>query len=327
MMNFRNLRRGIVAVAALATVALAGTACTRPATQQAGDSGAIRISVGVDPSYAPFFLAEQEGMFEAAGLDVRIVQTEGGAASAQNVVAGTSEMSGNADSTALTVMAANPSLRALGVYEESTRYFQVVVREGIDPKSIRKIGVFPGIGLYFTDLYLMSLGLDPATVEHITTGPPEQPALLGRGDIDAFVSFDPWVGQAVAGGGRVVATSGDFGAKYTQWLVASEGWLAANEKVAAEVFDVLADAAAIVDADPDRAARAVSASIRLDPAEARRTVDQIDFGARDFTDEDIARAEDLVTFFRAQGKIGGAVDTGLVLRRGWLTEHVLGAPA
>lgn len=76
---------------------MAGTACTRPATQQAGESGAIRISVGVDPSYAPFFLAEQEGMFEAAGLDGRIVQTEGGAASAQNVVAGTSEMSGDAD--------------------------------------------------------------------------------------------------------------------------------------------------------------------------------------------------------------------------------------
>ncbi|MGI5220342.1 ABC transporter substrate-binding protein [Nocardia sp. CA-290969] len=327
MMKFRPRARGIAAVAALVALTLAAAACTRPATQQETGSGPIRISVGVDPSYAPFFVAEQEGMFEKAGLDVRIVQTEGGAASAQNVVAGTSELSGNADSTALTVMAANPSLRALGVYEESDRYFQVVVRAGIEPEQIRKVGVFPGIGLYFTDLYLRSIGLDPAAIEQVTTGPPDHPALLGRGDIDAFVSFDPWVSQAVAGGARVVATSGDFGARYTQWLVATEAWLSANEETAAQVFDVVSEAAAIVDADPDRAARAVAASIQQDPAEARRTVEQIDFGVRDFTDEDIARANDLVTFFREQGKIGGSVDTGQVLRRGWVDQHLRGAPA
>lgn len=326
-MEFVNWRRGAAALGVLVALASATAACTRPATQQETSSGPIRISVGVDPSYAPFFVAEQEGMFERAGLDVRVVQTEGGAASAQNVVAGTSELSGNADSTALTVMAANPSLRALGVYEESDRYFQVVVREGIEPKQIRTVGVFPGIGLYFTDLYLRSIGLDPAAVELVTTSPPDHPALLGRGDIDAFVSFDPWVGQAVAGGGRVVATSGDFDARYTQWLVATDAWLSANEEVAAQVFDVLAEAAAIVDTDPDRATRAVAAAIQQDPAEARRTIDQIDFGVRDFTDEDIARANDLVTFFREQGKIGGSVDTGQVLQRGWVDEHVLGAAA
>ncbi|NKY58399.1 ABC transporter substrate-binding protein [Nocardia flavorosea] len=324
-MEFGRWRRGAAALGVLVALVSATAACTRPATQQATGSGPIRISVGVDPSYAPFFVAEQEGMFERAGLDVRVVQTEGGAASAQNVVAGTSELSGNADSTALTVMAANPSLRALGVYEESDRYFQVVVREGVEPNQIRTVGVFPGIGLYFTDLYLRSIGLDPAAVELVTTSPPDHPPLLGRGDIDAFVSFDPWVSQAVAGGGRVVATSGDFDARYTQWLVATDAWLSANEEVAAQVFDVLSEAAAIVDTDPDRAARAVAAAIQQDPAEARRTIDQIDFGVRDFTDEDIARANDLVTFFQEQDKIGGSVDTGQVLQRGWVDDHVLGA--
>ncbi|WP_430334498.1 ABC transporter substrate-binding protein [Rhodococcus sp. ACT016] len=322
-MTSRFRRRAVAAVAALAAVTVAATACSRPASESASSSpdGLVRISVGVDPSYAPFFVAEKEGLFEAAGLNVQIIQTEGGAAGAQNVVAGTSEMSGNADSTAVTVMAANPSLRALGVYEESDRYFQVVLRSGVTPQTIKTMGVFPGIGLYFTHAYLRSLGLDPAAVKLVSTSPPEQPALLARGDIDGFISFDPWVAQAVATGGRVVGTSGDFGARYSQWLLTSESWLSANEELAARVFGVVADAAAIVNSDPDRAAAAISSAIQMDPAEAKRTVTQIDFVGRDFTADDAARADDLVTFFRDQGKITGTVDTDTVMLHGWVTEH------
>jgi NitT/TauT family transport system substrate-binding protein len=213
------------------------------------------------------------------------------------------------------------------VFEDSDRYFQVVLREGVASGDIETMGVFPGIGLYFTDLYLRSLGRDPASVKLVNTSPPEQPALLTRGDIDGFLSFDPWVEQAVANGGRVAATTGDFGARYSQWILASDSWLSANEDIAARVFDVIAEAAAIADSDPDRAARAISDSIQMDPAEARRTVSQIDFGARDFTDDDVARAHQLVTFFRGQGKITGEVDTSSVLLRGWVTDHLNQPPA
>ncbi|WP_072803192.1 ABC transporter substrate-binding protein [Rhodococcoides yunnanense] len=305
----------------IASVTVLAAGCTRPATEDAATSERVRISVGVDASYAPIFLADSEGMFDAAGLDVEVIQTEGGAAAAQNVVAGTSELSGNADSTALTVMAANPGLRALGVFQDSDRYFQVVLREGLAPADITTMGVFPGIGLYFTDLYLRSLGIDPAETTLVTTSPPEQPALLARGDIEGFISFDPWVAQAEASGGNVVATTGDFGAKYSQWIIGSEGWLAANEELAGKVFGVIAEASAIVDEDPDRAAAATASAIQIDEAAAKAQVTQIDFGGRDFTDADIEQAQSLVDFFTAQGVLAADVDPSTVLLRGWVPEH------
>ncbi|NIL76230.1 hypothetical protein RhoFasB10_02344 [Rhodococcus sp. B10] len=307
-------------VAALSVLVVA-TGCTRPATQEATGTSLVRIAVGVDPSYAPLFLADHEGMFDAAGLDVEIVQTEGGAAGAQNVVAGTSEMSGNADSTALTVMAANPQLRALGVFQDSDRYFQVVLRDGVQPKDIKTMGVFPGIGVYFTDLYLRSLGLDPATIEIVSTSPPEQPALLARGDIDGFVSFDPWVAQAEADGSSVVATTGDFGAEYSQWILAREDWLDANDELAGKVFAVIADASEIIQEDPDRAAAAIAAEIQMDPAEARDRVTQIDFTGRDFSEDDLTRSRSLVDFFTQQGSMAGPVDPDEVLLTGWVSDH------
>lgn len=218
-------------------------------------------------------------------------------------------------------MAANPSLRALGVFQDSDRYFQVVLRDGVAPADIKTMGVFPGIGLYFTDLYLRSLGIDPAAVTLVTTSPPEQPALLARGDIDGFISFDPWVGQAEDAGSTVVATTGDFGAKYSQWIIASEGWLAANEELAGKVFSVIAEASSIVNTDPARAARAVSSEIQMDPAEVQDRVSQIDFGGRDFTEADVQQAGSLVDFFTAQGKLAGPVDPSAVLLSGWVSQH------
>ena len=317
--TFPNTGRMLAVVVASVVVLAAG--CSRPATEAAATADLVRISVGVDPSYAPIFLADSEGMFEAAGLDVEVIQTEGGAAGAQNVVAGTSELSGNADSTALTVMAANPGLRALGVFQDSDRYFQVVLRDGVAPADIKTMGVFPGIGLYFTDLYLRSLGMDPASVTLVTTSPPEQPALLARGDIDGFISFDPWVAQAKDAGSRVVATTGDFGAKYSQWIIASDGWLAANEELAGKVFAVIAEASQIVNTDPARAARAVSSEIQMDAGEAQDRVSQIDFGGRDFTEADVQQAQNLVDFFTAQGKMAGPVDPSKVLLSGWVSQH------
>ncbi|MBM4576064.1 ABC transporter substrate-binding protein [Rhodococcus hoagii] len=195
---------------------------------------------------------------------MQIIQTEGGAASAQNVVAGTSEMSGNADSTALTVMAANPTLRATRCLRGIRPLLPGGAPPRVTPQSIKTMGVFPGIGLYFTDAYLRSVGLDPAAVKLVSTSPPEQPALLARGDIDGFISFDPWVAQAVATGGRVVGTSGDFGAVLA--VAAHLGVVAGRERGAgSRVFAVVADAAAIVNSDPDRAAAAISSAIQMDP--------------------------------------------------------------
>lgn len=61
-------RTALVSAALLLTVATG--ACSRPATQSTADSagsGPLRIAVGIDASYAPFFVADQEGMFDAAG--------------------------------------------------------------------------------------------------------------------------------------------------------------------------------------------------------------------------------------------------------------------
>ncbi len=321
----RKARRCVAA--AVAACALSLTACggddAGSGTGDAAESPLVRISVGVDPAYTPMFVAQEEGLFEQAGLNVELVQTEGGAAGAQNVSAGVTEMSGNADSTALTVMATNPDVRALGVFQESGRYLKVVLREGItDPSQITRMATAQGLLLFATERYLESEGLSSETVELVSVAPPEMPSLLAQGEVDGYVLFEPWAARGVANGGKVVATTGDYGVTYVQWIIANAEWLADNQELAAEVFRVIADASAIVNDEPARAAEAVEAVIKLPADEARRILPEIDFETRDLTPADVEQAETIVSFFQERDAIDGPVDLDTVMLDGWYEEHV-----
>jgi len=61
----RDFRR-VAALGLVAALALAG--CTRPATATKDKQQAlVRIAVGVDAAFAPFYVAKQESMFAKAG--------------------------------------------------------------------------------------------------------------------------------------------------------------------------------------------------------------------------------------------------------------------
>ena len=319
----RRTRRCLALVIAACALSLAACGGEEEASGAAAENPLVRISVGVDPAYTPMFVAQEEGLFEEAGLNVELVQTEGGAAGAQNVSAGVTELSGNADSTALTVMATNPDVRALGVFQESGRYLKVVLREGItDPSQIKRMATAQGLLLFATERYLESEGLSSESVELVKVAPPEMPPLLARGEVDGYVLFEPWAARGVENGGKVVATTGDYGVTYVQWIIANADWLADNEELAAQVFQVIAEASDIINTDPARAAEAVEAVINLPAAEAEAILPEIDFETRGFTPADFEQAKTIVSFFQERDAIDGPVDLDTVMLDGWYEEHV-----
>jgi NitT/TauT family transport system substrate-binding protein len=310
-------RLSIVLVTILVFVGVAGCGGAGGGT---GDK--VRISVGVDSSFAPMFVADQEGLFKAAGLDVKLVQTQGGSAGAENVAAGVTELSGNADSTALTMMAKNPDLRALAVYQQSGRYLKVVLHNKIsDPHQIRRMATFPGMGTYIAIRYLESKGIDPKSVQLVNANPPEIPALLGQGQVDAYVAYPPWTEKGLENNGRIAGTTGDYGVSYRQWIIANNQWLAGHNELAGRIVKVIAQAAKIVADDPGRAARAVEQSISLPANEARTQISEIDFGARGFTADDRKQSEDIVNFFSQRGVIDGKVDLNTTILPNWYQER------
>ncbi|WP_106960799.1 ABC transporter substrate-binding protein [Streptomyces sp. 351MFTsu5.1] len=318
---------GLPSAALFALLALLlTTACGAGTTDSAGNANGkrptVRIALGVDASYAPLYLAAERGMFEKAGLDVQLMQVEGGPAAAQAVTAGTAQISANADSTALPQMVSNPDLRALGAFQSSGRYLKVVLRQGItSPDQIRTMGSIQGIGLYATHEYLQHHGIDPDSVTIRQSAPQEIPTMLQRGDIDGYILFDPWVSKGVAAGGHIAGSIGDFGVTYVQWLIADQKWLADHQELAGKVFKVVAEADRLVTEDPHAAALAAHEQAQLPVAATEKAIGEISFTSRALTPADVTSAGRIVDFLEQQRLIKSAPDLDTVLLRGWYDQH------
>ncbi|WP_055611361.1 ABC transporter substrate-binding protein [Streptomyces phaeochromogenes] len=323
-MDALNVRRGRLP-AVLMTLVLS-SACTAGAVDSAGGKAAgkptVRVALGVDASYAPFYLAEEQGLFEKAGLNVELVKTEGGPAATEAVTAGTAQIAANADSTALSLMVGSPGLRALGVFQSSDRYLKVVLRDGIkSPKQIKTMASIAGLGLYATHSYLRHNGIDPKSVKILQSSPPEIPGLLEQGSIDAYVLFEPWAARGDAAGGHIAGRIGDFGVKYVQWLIADQKWLKGNEEVAGKIFKVVADADKLVTDDPDAAAKASNQQVKLPVADTKKVLPEITFAARGIDDADVTEARKIVDFLLAQKLIKKSPDLDTALLKGWYEQH------
>lgn len=312
--------RAALAAAAVLITLTAG-ACSRPATQNAADAagGPIRIAVGIDASYAPFFVADSEGLFTEAGLDVELVQFGRGGEAVDALATGQVQIAGSSDTTTIAQLRQNPSLRAMYSYEASGDYLKVVLRNGVNTAAqVKKMGIVPGLSQISTDKYLQAQGIRPDSVEMVTATPTDMPALLGRGDIDGYVLWEPWPAAALSQGtGRVVARTGDYDWFYHHWAITTQPWLAEHEDTARTVAEVLDEATRRVEADPAAAAAATLAAVNVAEDQTLTAVQEIDFAVENLTADDIASAQSIVDFYRGLGVLTERPDLESALLTDW----------
>jgi NitT/TauT family transport system substrate-binding protein len=154
-------------------------------------------------------------------------------------------------------------------------------------------------------------------VEYVEAAPAEIPALMDRGDIDAYILWEPWPAQGVELGGHVIGTTGDFGSSYVHWLVATDSWLAEGDHAdyAAAVTRALDEASRLIEADPELAATVTEEAASVPPEQTIQAVEQIDFAVRGFDDDDFASYERQNEYLLERGMIEAAPDLEVVIVR------------
>jgi NitT/TauT family transport system substrate-binding protein len=263
----------------------------------------IRIAVGVDPAYSPFFLAKQEKLFAAAGLDVNVVQYTQGAEGVDGMVAGQNQIAAATEATVLN-RSTRGDVRALAVFSQSPKFIKLVVRNGIgDVKQVRKLGIVPGsVNEFATAKLLEKHQIDPKTVEYVRAGPPEFPALLARGDVDGYVMWEPWPANGVKAGGKILAYSGDFGYTYNLVIAASGPWFDKHKTEAKALVNAIAQACQRITADPAKAGSATQAEAKIPSAQTMELLKDVECRVRDFTSTDLANYKEIAGFL-AERKI------------------------
>jgi ABC-type nitrate/sulfonate/bicarbonate transport system substrate-binding protein len=274
--------------------------CGNEDDEGAGASGEpITISVGVDAVYAPMFVARDEGLFEDEGLTVELRQFAQGGEGVDAMLAGEIDTAGSADSTF--VARGREGVRALAPYvEEGGSYVKLVVANDIDdPGQISRMGIIPGqISEYGAQKLFEAEGIDPESVELVkVAGPPEMPALLKSGEIDAFVLNEPWPTRSrEMNAGKVLRVAKDFGLTYTLVVAARPEWIDQDRERSEALMRAMAAGARLVEKDPELAGESTEKAAKVAPEQTVQAVKELDFGVREFTDRDITRLNDVADF-------------------------------
>jgi NitT/TauT family transport system substrate-binding protein len=303
--------------------ALALTACGSSGGSGGSGGDTIRVGVGIDAAYAPFFLAAEDGMFKDAGLNVQLIQFGRGGEAVQAIAGDQVDVAGNSDTTTLTLMQQNPDLRASFIYEQSGKYLKVVARPGITQASqIKKMGVVPGLSDYMARKYFEANNVDLKSVKFIESDPPELPTLTKKGDVDAYLLWEPWPSQGVSLGLKELTDTGSYGYSYVHWAVSGSKWLDSHEEEMTKLAEVIGKASEITATDPDRAAEAVEAQAKIKAADAKQAIELVDWTVRGFTDKDMESYKEQVQYFVDKGIFKEPLDISSNILMDWYDTHV-----
>ncbi|MFI0445554.1 ABC transporter substrate-binding protein [Actinomadura sp. 6N118] len=327
-MEARARRRRFVGVLSLITTLCTLSACSGATTDSGGTAATgpkIRIAVGIDAAYAPFFTADAKGLWRKHGLNVELVQFGRGGEAVDAIAGGQVQMAASSDSTTIAQFPQNPALRALLVFQESGRYLKVVTGPKIaDPKQIKKMAIVPGLSELAATRFLESKKIDVKSVKFVTAGPPEIPVLLQKGEVDAYVLWEPWPAKGVELGGKILESTGAYGLAYQQWLITGQQWLGSNEATAVKVAKALEEATGLVESDPAGAAEATKKAAKVPTEQTMTAIKEIDFKVRDIAAPDLSGYESTAAWYASTGKVKARPDLTKTVLQGWVAAKVKG---
>jgi NitT/TauT family transport system substrate-binding protein len=279
----------------------------------------VRIGVGIDAAYAPFYIADHRGLFKNEGVDVTVSKFTIGSDGQDAMIAGQMNVSGAAEQASMIRMG-RADVTPLVVIEESGTYLKLVAGSTFDDiKAIKTWGIVKGSSSeYLAFLALKKEGIDPAGVKMLSSAAPELPALLARGDIDGYFAWEPWPSIGIKNGAKKLATSKDVGYVYTLWITVMTPWLRDHESEAKAVIRAVAEACRQITADPKKAANDLQAETKLPAADTVGFLADTKWGVRNFAESDFKSFDQIADFVADRKMTKGRLDYKSRLPMNWL---------
>jgi len=287
---------------------LAALLCTDPSWAQTK----MTIATGVDPVFSAYYVAQQEGLFKKHELDVRINTGPSGSAMVAFLVNGQIESAFGSEIAGVANHNLDPNVVVVAQATRLVRWIAVVGRnvDTLDQLKGKKVGIARGSGgEVFWLAMIDKLKLNPADYTVVNVEAPEMVAALERGNIDAYVVWEPWVtrGLAAIKNTKVLRTQEGI-LEQGVYVYMNRGWIQKNPAPAEAFIRALTDATDLINRDRKRAAKDVSDFLKnLDPAMVEQLMAKLTFEMElsDFTVNLFRLAE---AQLKAQGKLAKPLD-------------------
>jgi NitT/TauT family transport system substrate-binding protein len=282
-----------------------------PVQSHAQQTQLVRIAVGVDPVFTPWWIAEEKGYFSKHGIKAEITQFSGGPAVADATMDGEMDIGSSGTATWIPRIARG-SITVLATMATSPDAFKMAALSNIKSMSDlvgKKVGSVGGSSTdYLWAMVSKKLNVPESAFDVVPMGPPELVPSLDRGDIQAYFVWEPWAARGVEVSGKdkvhILANSGDIGYQLNFIVVGNKKFVDKNPDATAKVLAALHDAIDFQNANPAEAARIGAAKNKLKPEMAAYIINLYKFALGLPPDtETAAKAEE--AWMRSKGRLKG----------------------
>jgi sulfonate transport system substrate-binding protein len=250
----------------LLAAGLAGMAAAAPLT----------VAVSRSPHSLPVFVALAEGLFEAEGLTVKVVEAPSGRRCLKLMAEGQADLGTAAETAIVFESFERTDFSIVASFSSTSSDVELVARRSAGIKAAsdlvgKRVGVVKGTSAqYFLDIFLLNNNVDPKSIVQVALQPEAALDAMAAGQVDAVAVFQPFA-YAAAHSPRldsvVLSESGNY--KQTFNLVAQNSFLKARRPDVERFLRALHRANEFIRAQPRRAEAIFVSRLGGEPAFAQ----------------------------------------------------------
>jgi NitT/TauT family transport system substrate-binding protein len=313
------LRRHLLAASGMS---LATTALPLPAFAQ-GAPIRLTIATGVDPSFAPYYVAREGGFFQRNGLDVTVNTGPSGSAMIAFLVGNQINSAYGAEQAGVSAHLVDPNVVAVAEGTALLRWISVLGRNvaSMDELKGKRVGVARGTGSETFWLSVVSkLNLNPADYTIVNVEAPEMVAALERGNIDAFAVWEPWPTRAMrAIPNTRILVSNEQIQIVRNFVYMNKGWAEANGEATQRLMRSLIQAQEFIASNPGEAAAQVARFLRQDRAFIAELMTKVEY-KMNLTADSVANIQLAIDQLRGMNRLSREVTPAQVIWTGPLSQ-------
>jgi len=307
-MNVNDYTRRAAACVLMAGFAVAGSAA--PGGVQAAQQVAVvsapevksltLITTSDVQIGGPWFVAHAKGFFTQEGFtDVTVEPVSAIPTIYPKFVTGAVQIYTSAEPPTLTLVGGGVPVKVVAIYSDMTGLHGLLasarVRTAKDLED-KKVGLQKGSPMeILLRNFCRTYGCDISKIEVLNMPAPESAAALVNGSVDAVVSWQPFLGQAMAAGkdkglhflfydktSFLPGTEGEHRKLHVAWAIVdvAPDFLDKNPKTIDALLRVLQKSLAFIKSNPDESAKIMAAALKLPEATARDYMNTVDYGLR-----------------------------------------------
>lgn len=276
----------------------------------------MTIATGVDPSFAQFYVARESGIFQRNGLDVTVNTGPSGSAMVAFLVGNQINAAYGAEQAGVSAHIVDPNVVVVAEGVALLRWIGIVARgiETMDGLKGKRLGVARGTGSETFWLSVVSrMNLNQADYTIVNVEAPEMVAALERGNIDAYVVWEPWMTRGVRAiaNTRILFTNENIQI-IRNFMYMNKGWAEANRPAAERFLRSMIEATELIRTNGDQAVQNVSRFLRQDRALVAELMTKVDHRLQ-LTNETQANVQLAIDQLRGMNRLGREVTPAQVI--------------